>query len=151
MINAYTVTEDQMSGSGGCFGTIDIHYFSTVEECLQTPAKQGRRIVDPQGKELYVADSGLEEWEPTIQQSAKPMTPTPATIKIDISPNLLKLLPTQFGIEIIKEDGYGQVQIGVFNNQDIELFDGYGDTLEEALWSLEQHADKWMKDMMEAP
>lgn len=79
------------------------------------------------------------------------MTPKPATIKIDISTNLLALLPTQFGIDITKEDAYGQVQIAVFNNQDIELFDGYGDTLEEALWSLEQHADEWMKDMMETP
>lgn len=71
----------------------------------------------------------------------------PTTIKIEISPNLLEALPTQFGIEIIKEDGYGQVQIAVFNNQDIELFDGYGDTLEEALWMLENYADAWMREM----
>jgi hypothetical protein len=73
---------------------------------------------------------------------------TPAIIKIHISPNLLALLPTQFGIDITKEDEYGQVRIAVFNNQDIELFDGYGDTLQEALWKLEHNADGWIREMM---
>ena len=74
------------------------------------------------------------------------MTPKPTTIKIDISPNLLAALPDQFEIEIIKENGYDQVQIAVFNNQDIELFDGYGDTLQEALWKLEHNADAWLRE-----
>lgn len=71
---------------------------------------------------------------------------TPTTIKIEISDNLLKLLPAQFGIDITTKDKYGQVHIAVFNNQDTELFDGYGDTLEEALWDLERHADQWIRD-----
>ena len=68
-----------------------------------------------------------------------------STFKIEVSPDLLSALPTSFGIDITQSDQYGQIAITVFDNNDNELFEGHGDTMQEALWMLERNADWWLE------